>query len=304
MKIVLKLSSFIIVILGFMAVTKIGFGIIEGHEIGVKKEGTTYVMQEYNPGYYFYIPKYSTLEDVNGRPVMFNWSKSDSEKESTDEMRYNKMITGVDKNGIPLSFALAMEVTPVKNMMAEMFQETGSYENALDKKAIQPSKSIIKNVMGSFDAKDIQSKRTEVSAMLNKLLTEFYLKNKYFRLDSTIDLKEIEVPESVLAVQLKVQNSKQLTEVVRQEVLKAKQEAEKKAALAQGEADRLRIEAQGRSDAVLIEAQAQAKANVLLSKSLTDKIIRIQTVEAWKHGGSKVPKYVGSKESQFIMKME
>lgn len=291
-------------ILGFMAVTGTGFGIIEGHEVGVKKEGTNYVMKEKTPGYYFYAPIYSSLEDVNGRPVMFNWSKSDSDKESTDEMRYNNMITGVDKNGVPLSFGLAMEITPVKDMMAEMFQETGSYENAMDKKAIQPSKSIIKDVMGAFEAKDIQSQRNEVSKMLNEKLTVFYKDNKYFNLDSRVDLKELEVPKKIRDKQIDVQTAIQDAKISEQLIVKAENEAKSVAKEAEGIADKRRIESQGIADAILLEATAQAKANTLLSKSLSEKVIRIQTVEAWSKGGAQVPQYVGSKDSQFIMNMK
>ncbi|MEA3353864.1 MAG: prohibitin family protein, partial [Campylobacterota bacterium] len=63
------------------------------------------------------------------------------------------------------------------------------------------------------------------------------------------------------------------------EVLRAKQEAQKKAALAQGEADKNRIEAQGRADAVTIEADAQAKANELVAKSLTPKLLQMQQIQ-------------------------
>jgi regulator of protease activity HflC (stomatin/prohibitin superfamily) len=66
---------------------------------------------------------------------------------------------------------------------------------------------------------------------------------------------------------------------VKYEVLRAKQEAQKKAALAQGEADKNRIEAQGRADAVTIEANAQAKANKLVAQSLTQKLLQMQQIE-------------------------
>lgn len=60
---------------------------------------------------------------------------------------------------------------------------------------------------------------------------------------------------------------------------RAKQEAQKKAALAKGEADKARIEAQGRADAVTIEADAQAKANKLIANSLTTNLLRMQQIQ-------------------------
>jgi len=287
--------------LGTMALTGTGFGIIEGHEIGVKKEGTTYIMEEKNPGYYFFAPMYSTLEDVNGRPVMFNWSKEDSNKESSDEMRYKTMISGVDKNGVPLSFALAMEITPVKNMMAEMFQETGSYENAMDKKAIQPSKSLIKDVMGEFEAKDIQSQRNEVSKRLNAKLSKFYKTNEYFDLDSTVDLKEIEVPQKIRDKQIDVQTAIQDAKISEQLIVKKQNEAKSEAAKALGIADKNRIEGQGEADKILLVATAQAKANNLLNKSLTENVLRNKWIKVWGEAGAPVPNMIGSESSQFIV---
>ena len=60
---------------------------------------------------------------------------------------------------------------------------------------------------------------------------------------------------------------------------RAKQEAEKRAALASGEAEARRIEAQGRADAVTIEAQAQAAANKEIAKSLTPHLLQMQQIE-------------------------
>ena len=196
-------------------------------------------------------------------------------------MRYMDMITGVDKNGIPLAFAIAMEITPEKNMMAEMFQDTGSYENAMDKKAIQPSTSLIRDVMGSFDAKDVQGQRNEVSKMLNELLSEFYANNKYFNLDSRVDLKEIEVPRKIQDKQLEVQTAKQDAEVSKQLIVRAENVAKSEAASAQGVADRNRIEAQGRADAILLEATAQAKANKLVNETVTPKLTDYKTKMLW-----------------------
>ncbi len=282
---------------GVMVVTKTGFIVIDGWEVGVQKDGTTYNMVEVQPGYHLFAPVYTTIEDINARPIMFNYSKSDAKKESTHEIRYSPMITGVDKNGIPLSFAIAFNIKPKKDQMAEMFQATGSYENALDKTAIQPNKSIIKDVMGAFDAKLIQSKRNEVSKMLNELFEAAYADHQYFTLEGAVDLKEIDLPK-------KIQDGQILVQLEAQEAEKAENAKKRMKAQAEGIAGKNRIEAQGRADAITIEATAKAKANKLLSSSITDKILAYDTIEAWKLGGAQVPNYVGSEKSQFIMNMK
>jgi len=286
---------------GLMVVTKTGFVIIDGWEVGVKQTGTTYNMEELKPGYKLFIPGYEKIVEINGRPILFNYSESDAKKESTEEIRYNAMIHGVDKNGIPIGFALAIEVKPITSMMAEMFQSDGTFENGLDKKVMQPNKSVVRDVMGAFDAKTIQAQRDKVSEMLNLKIKAAYQDNKYFELVGTVDLKQIELPESVRERQIAVQLAAQDAEKSAELIVKAENEAKAAAAKAKGKADSYRIEAQGFADSVLIKATAKAKANKLVSKSITENILRADTIEAWKAGGSQVPQMIGSEKSQFII---
>ncbi|MFA5721342.1 MAG: prohibitin family protein, partial [Aliarcobacter sp.] len=95
----------------------------------------------------------------------------------------------------------------------------------------------------------------------------------------SVQLKEIVLPEKIKEQIEKVQIANQEAERVRYEVQRAKQEAEKRAALASGEAEAKRIEAQGRADAVTIEAKAQAAANKEISKSLTPHLLQMQQIE-------------------------
>ena len=90
---------------------------------------------------------------------------------------------------------------------------------------------------------------------------------------------EIVLPPKIKEQIERVQIANQEAQRVRYEVERAKQEAEKKAALAKGEADKNRIEAQGRADAVTIEAKAQSAANKLIAKSLTPDLLRMQQIQ-------------------------
>ena len=300
-KVILGSITVLLIVVGLMIITKTGFTVIDGWEIGVKKTGTNYDMKELNPGYKLFIPVYEQITAINGRPILFNYSKSDAHKTSTEEIRYDGMITGVDKNGIPLSFALAIEVKPVKNMMADMFQEDGTFENGLDKKVIQPNRSIVRDVMGSFDAKTIQSKRDEVSKMLNQRIKQAYKENKYFELVGTVDLKEIELPKKVRDSQIAVQLAAQDAERSAELIVKAQNEAKAAAAKAQGVANAKVIQAKGIADAIVVKAKAQAQANKLLTESLSDKILKNNAIAKW---NGTTPKIVGSENSQFIYKLK
>lgn len=63
------------------------------------------------------------------------------------------------------------------------------------------------------------------------------------------------------------------------EVERAKQEAEKKAALAQGDADAKKIRAQGTADSIKIEADAKAYENTKIGKSLTPEMLSLKQIE-------------------------
>lgn len=272
---------FSLVSVGIMVATKTGFVVVDGWEVGVKKERTNYVMAELNPGYHFFNPVLDSVIEINGRPIQFNYSAKNAKKEDTQELRYDGMITGVDKNGIPMSVAVAIEVKPIKNMMAEGYQEDGTFENMLEKKAVQPNESIVRDVMGEFDVKSVQSVRNAFAKRLNDLIRESYKENKYFTLVGSVDLKQIELPKAVRDGQISVQLAAQEAEKSARLVEKAKNVAKSVEEEAKGRARAYEAEAKGKANAILIEATAQAQANNLLSKSLTEKIIRIQTIEKW-----------------------
>lgn len=66
--------------------------------------------------------------------------------------------------------------------------------------------------------------------------------------------------------------------------VKALQELEKKKtdlAITKAEAERKRVEAQGNADSKLIEAEGQAKAQKALQSTLTDEMIKYETVKKW-----------------------
>ena len=94
-----------------------------------------------------------------------------------------------------------------------------------------------------------------------------------------MQLREIVLPEKIKAQIEQVQVARQEAERVRYEVDRAKQEAEKVAALAKGEADANRVKAQGVADAITIEAKAQSQANKLIADSLSQRLLELRQIE-------------------------
>jgi len=290
----------LVIILGFMAVTKTGFAIVNDGERGVMKTGTKYDMTEIQPGYHFFIPIYQSIEIDTIRPKLINYSRTEANKEDSELLIFEPVLQGLDKKGIPIKLALSIEVKPVADQLAEMYKNDGDFENAFYKKVKQVNREAVQATISRFSVDTIMDKRPEVEKYLTEKLNESYSKNPYFKLVN-INLKDIIVPKEIANKMLEVQAAKQDALKSEELIKKAQNEAKAREAKAHGEANAVKIAAQGRADAILVEANAQSKANKLLSSSLTDKVIKIQTVEKW--NGS-VPTYVGGEKSQFIMDMK
>ena len=141
-------------------------------------------------------------------------------------------------------------------------------------------RNVVRNVVGGFNAEDLPMKRNEIATMIEQGVRGQIeaLEGKPVSIES-VQLREIVLPVKIKEQIERVQIANQESERVRYEVLRAKQEAEKRAAQATGEAEAKRIEAQGRADAVTIEAKAQSAANKEISQSLTPNLLHMQQIE-------------------------
>ena len=102
-------------------------------------------------------------------------------------------------------------------------------------------RNIVRNVVGGFNAEELPTRRNEIATMIeNGIRTQIEsLEGKPVSVES-VQLREIVLPPKIKDQIERVQIANQEAERVRYEVQRAKQEAEKKAALAKGEADKNR----------------------------------------------------------------
>jgi len=290
----------IVLTLGFMAVTKTGFAIVNDGERGVMKTGTKYDMTEVQPGYHFFIPFYQSMTIDTIRPKLINYSRTEADKADSELLIFEPVLQGLDKKGIPIKLALSIEVKPVADQLAEMYKNDGDFENAFYKKVKQVNREAVQATISRFSVDTIMDKRPEVEKFLTNKLNESYAKNPYFKLVN-INLKDIIVPKKIADKMLEVQAAKQDALKSEELIRKAQNEAKAREAKAQGEANAVKIQAQGKGEAILLEATAQAKANKLVSESLTDKILRNNAIQTW---NGVTPTFVGSEKSQFIYNLK
>jgi regulator of protease activity HflC (stomatin/prohibitin superfamily) len=141
-------------------------------------------------------------------------------------------------------------------------------------------RDVVRNVIGKYPAEELPVKRNEIAARIENQIKEELSKipNQPVIFES-FQLRDIILPENIKRQIERVQIAKQEAERAKYEVLRARQEAEKKAAIARGIAEAKKIEAQGKAEARLIEAKAEAQANLEIAKSITSNLLKLKQIE-------------------------
>ncbi len=254
------------------------FVIIESGQVGIKATAGKYDETPLYPGFHLYLPVIQKVIVVDTKVRLINYKTIEEMSGFDSGIRINPAINILDARGLPVSIELTVQykLTP-----AGAPSTIGTWGLSWEDKIVNPVvRNIVRNVVGGFNAEELPVRRNEIATMIeNGIRTDIEaLEGKPVSIES-VQLREIVLPPKIKEQIERVQIANQEAERLKYEVLRAKQEAEKKAALAKGEADKNRIEAKGRADAVTIEADAQAKANKLVAQSLTNKLLQMQQIE-------------------------
>jgi len=255
------------------------FTIIEEGQRGILSTYGKYQNQALLPGLHFIVPLIQKVYTVDTKVRIINYaSRIESNTGRESGIVAKKAVTVLDKRGLPVSIELTVQYRLNAQFAAQTISNWGfSWED----KIINPVvRDVVRNVVGKYDAESLPTIRdriaTEIETGLRKNISS--LKNAPAILQS-VQLRDIILPQKVKDQIERVQIAKQEVQKAEQEVQRAKQEALKKAAQAQGVADQARIEAQGKADAITINGDAQSKANLLISKSLTTKLLELEQMK-------------------------
>ncbi len=267
----------VIIIVAILFFTK-PFMTIESGYVGIKQTLGKYDDQPLYPGFHIVIPFYQKVFIVDTKIRLMNYASIETTGGYDQSIKLNPAINILDARGLPVS----IELTVQYRLTAKGAPVTiANWGLAWEDKIINPVvRDIVRNVVGNYTAEELPTKRNEIAQKIQAGIEEEVnsLEGSPVYLQS-VQLREIVLPQKIKDQIERVQIANQEAERVRYEVQRAKQEAEKKAALAKGEADKNRIEAQGRADAVTIEAKAQASANKVIADSLTQKLLQMQQIE-------------------------
>ncbi len=260
------------------------FTIINSGEVGIKVTTGKFQSEPLLPGLHFYIPVLQKVIPVNTRIRLITYS-NDMSTEIGDKyrgfeggLRRNRAIPVLDKRGLTVNIDLAVQYS----LKAESAPQTIAKWGASWEEKIINSKvrEVVRDVVGQYTAEQLPEMRNTIATAIQTKVTEKVdaLPNQPVLL-SSVELRNIVLPPKIKEKIEQVQAAKQDVTIAEQEKEKAKQHAQKAAEIARGQAEKNRIEAQGEADKIRIEAEEQAKANTLISNSLTPELLELEQIK-------------------------
>ena len=275
---------FMILAVIFAVVVFKPFTIINSGEVGIKINTGKFEQKPLEAGLHFFIPVLQKIIPVNTRIRLITYSNvstgalGDNYRGFEGGLRRNPAITVLDKRGLTVNIDIAVQYRLKASQAPATIEKWGS---SWEEKIINSKvREVVRDVVGQYTAEELPEKRNQIASAIEVKVKESVdqLENQPVALES-VELRTINLPVKIKDQIERVQIAKQDVTIAEQEKAKAIQQALKAAEVARGEAERNRIEAQGEADKIRIEAEEQAKANMLISSSLTPELLELEQIK-------------------------
>ena len=275
---------FIIIAIIFALVVLKPFTIINSGEVGIKINTGKFEEKPLAAGLHFFIPVLQKIIPVNTRIRLITYSNvqtgalGDNYRGFEGGLRRNPAITVLDKRGLTVNIDIAVQYRLKPESAPATIEKWGS---SWEEKIINSKvREVVRDVVGQYTAEQLPEMRNQIASAIEIKVKDSVdsLANKPVILES-VELRTINLPPKIKDQIERVQIAKQDVTIAEQEKAKAKQQALKAAEVAKGVAQKNRIEAQGEADKIRIEAESQAKANELISRSLTTELLQLKQIQ-------------------------
>ncbi|RUM68232.1 MAG: prohibitin family protein [Sulfurovum sp.] len=268
------------------------FTIINSGEVGIKVHTGKFEEVPLKAGLKFYIPVLERIIIVNTRMRQIIYSNQDNalvgdNYNSRSTLGANNIEGGVkrsraipvlDKRGLTVNIDLAVQYRLRAESAPKTIEKWGaSWEEKIINSKVR---EVVRDVIGQYAAEKLPEMRNEIATAIQTKVTQKVnaLEDRPVVLAS-VELRNIVLPIKIREKIEQLQAEKQNVNIAEQQKERAKQEAQKNAEIARGEAERNRIVAQGQADKIRIEAEEQAKANSLISASLTTQLLQLEQIK-------------------------
>jgi len=275
---------FVVLAIGFAIFVLKPFTIINSGEVGIKVTTGKFQQEPLNAGLHLYIPVFQKIIPVNTRIRLITYSNvttgalGDSYRGFEGGLRRNPAISVLDKRGLTVNIDIAVQYRLKAASAPATIEKWGS---SWEEKIINSKvREVVRDVVGQYTAEQLPEMRNQIAGAIETKVKASVddLPNQPVVLTS-VELRTINLPTKIKDQIERVQIAKQDVTIAEQEKEKAKQQAQRAAEVARGEAERNRIEAQGEADKIRIEAEEQAKANQLISRSLTRELLELEQIK-------------------------
>jgi regulator of protease activity HflC (stomatin/prohibitin superfamily) len=252
----------------FFAILLRPFVIINSGETGILVTLGKYEKAPLYPGIHLFVPLMQKVIVVDTKIRIINYTSEDTG--AIDKRGVAKMspIQVLDSRGLPVEVELTIQYSLSPERAAGAIANLGLN---WEEKTIHPNvRDVVRSVIGNFKAEDLPMKRDVIADLIAHNMQTAIAKIKDQPITVTsIQLRNIALPEKVKEQIERVQIANQEAERTKYEVERAKQEAQKAEETAKGIAQ-----------AKIIEAEGQAKANDLVGRSLTSNLVKLKQIEA------------------------
>lgn len=246
--------------------------------VSIKKCGGEGVSDKPIPtGYYF---KSVWCEDVKEYPTSLQTIVlTDSEGEGHPEL--DQSITVTSKEGLPIKVDVSMSFTLEEAKVPGIYRKYRAEVLKIGQTFMrQTIREGLQLTFAKYSAEELYSDKKEIArAEVQDFLGKHLGPEGFVITQFTIN--EMRVPEAIKnAINNKVAMIQE-AQRAEQEVKKKQAEANQAIAVAKGEGDAAKAKAEGDAAGILLRAEAQAKANRILSESITPALIQYETAKKW-----------------------
>jgi len=274
----MKLKMMLMAIVAVFTMNGCYFTQVDSGESGVQLNWGEAQDSLVTPGLAYSLNPGAELEIFNIKSKRLEMKNALANLEDNKDEMFDGSVTILSKNGLPLPVEMTVIYRVNPTEVVDIYKKYGT-DIVWDNKLIVPQvRDVAREVMGSANIYELNTKRNEYSSKIVALLNQ---KVGTYAFIEQVMIKRIGIPAKIRqSIEQKMQ-MKEAAEKAKYEVEKARQNAEKKVAIAKGEAEKKKIDADAQAYKIKAEADAMAQANIKISKSITPELVQYKSIEKW-----------------------
>ena len=280
---------------------------IESGKRGIETTWGKITKSDLKPGLHWSLVPGTDLIVMNLRVKKLEMKAGGTNYKDTKDNIYDKPITILTDNGLPINVEMSILYKAKENNLKNLYKNYGP-DIIWDNKLVIPAvRDVVREVLGHANIYEMNKNRDKYAKIIIRKLNDKI--GKYVDIEQ-VSIRDIKLPKKIQqAIERKIQMKEEAAKA-KFEVLKAQQEAQKAIAIAKGQAEKKKIEvnmyyyqvkkqADAQAYKLMTLAKAKAKSNELISKSLTDRLIKLKTIEKW---NGNVPQFDGTGKFNLLIK--